>query len=64
MPWRVGRTGRAREQAAAPELPAPERVRFLESDRFLDLVVLSSVLMFLVLAAGIGMLALQASSLR
>jgi hypothetical protein len=64
LPWRAGRTSRPRGLAAVQDQPAVERTRFVETDSFFDLIVLISVLMFLVLAAGVGMLALQATLWR
>ena len=40
-----------------------DRVSFLASDGFYDAVILACVLMFLVLALGVAMLALQFSPL-
>lgn len=61
MPWRVGRTSRPRELAAVEAKQPGRFAQFVQSDSFLDLIVLVSVVMFLVLAAGVGMLALQST---
>jgi hypothetical protein len=62
IPWRAGRTRRL-EVVASP--PADEvraaRASFLATDGFLDAVILACVVMFLVLALGVAMLALQFS---
>jgi len=67
IPWRTGRAGRGVTDAAAAERDV--RVRPLRrhgwaaatQDRFLDVIVLLSVLMFLALATGVGALVLQAT---
>jgi hypothetical protein len=65
IPWRAGRAGRlgvvARPQA---EQVRPDRISFLATDAFLDAVILACVVMFLVLALGVAVLALQVSQLH
>ncbi|HJQ03250.1 MAG TPA: hypothetical protein VJ851_16760 [Jatrophihabitans sp.] len=64
---RAARIGRRRGSVAvADQLIADERSarpRRLASNRFFDAIVLISILMFLVLALGVAMLALQATGL-
>jgi hypothetical protein len=69
LPWRAGRTSRPRgiEVAASQPVvdePRLDRTSLLATDGFFDAVILASVLMFLVLALGVAMLALQATLLR
>jgi len=63
--WRAGRISRRRRREAAAEQSVvdarPVRPRLLATDGFFDAVVLASIAMFLVLAVGVAMLALQAT---
>jgi hypothetical protein len=72
--WRAGRRRRPVPPAAPdrvlaePDLQAAEPARFpgasaATNDRFMDAVVLISVLLFLVLAAGVGVLVLSSTGL-
>ncbi len=65
IPWRAGRAGRLGVVAASPPVEdvQADRASFLASDGFYDAVILTCVLMFLVLALGVAMLALQFSPL-
>jgi hypothetical protein len=64
IPWRAGRARRLGVAASPPadEVRA-EGASFLTTDGFLDAVILACVVMFLVLALGVAMLALQFSPL-
>ena len=50
--------------ARRPTQVRVDRISFLATDGFLDAVILACVVMFLVLALGVAMLALQFSPLR
>jgi len=64
IPWRAGRARRLGVAASPPaEDRQVDRVSFLATDGFYDAVILACVLMFLVLALGVAMLALQFSPL-
>jgi hypothetical protein len=73
--WRAGRR-RRRARLAAPERVAPELAEDLEAeparfpgaaaatnDRFMDAVVLISVILFLIMAVGVGVLVLSSTGL-
>jgi hypothetical protein len=64
IPWRAGRARRLVVAASPPvdEVQA-DPASFLASDGFYDAVILACVVMFLVLALGVAMLALQFSPL-
>ena len=62
IPWRARRARRL-EVAASPPVNE-DRISLLASDGFLDAVILACVVMFLLLALGVAMLALQFSPLR
>ncbi|HET6209615.1 MAG TPA: hypothetical protein VFD94_04490 [Jatrophihabitans sp.] len=67
IPWRAGRAGAGRLGVAASpqaEQVRPGRISFLATDAFLDAVILACVVMFLVLALGVAVLALQVSQLH
>lgn len=62
IPWRAGRARRLRVAASPPVEEVPDdRVSLLASDGFYDAVILACVVMFLVLALGVAVLALQFS---
>jgi hypothetical protein len=66
IPWRAGRTSRPRGIQGAVSQPVAQvqridRVSFLATDGFYDAVILACVLMFLLLAIGVGMLVLPAT---
>jgi hypothetical protein len=56
----VGATRRGRIRLAAA-IPARPRVEPEDSDRFVDIVVMISVVLFMLLFAGVGILVLQDS---
>jgi hypothetical protein len=74
VPWRTGNRRRSAGRAPSAAEASPERADFAElsvppfrskgavastDDRFMDVVVLISVLLFLLLAAGVGLLVLR-----
>ena len=60
IPWRAGRARRLGVAASRPaDQESVERNSFLATDGFLDAVILACVVMFLLLALGVAMLALQ-----
>lgn len=60
QPAEVGQQGIL---AHLPELAEPEATDLVsDDDRFLDVIVLVCVVLFILLAVGIGVLALQAAS--
>ncbi len=69
VPWRTGRSGRAGEAELAPVTAKVKRDRPMRrhgwaaatQDRFMDAVVLLSILLFLAIAVGCGVLVLQAT---
>jgi hypothetical protein len=64
IPWRAGRARQLGVAASPPvEDVQADRASFVASDGFYDAVILACVLMFLVLALGVAMLALQFSPL-
>jgi len=78
VPWRTGARRRAAERGPQPSMAPPERLELAEptvpprrskgaaaatNDRFMDLVVLISVLLFLLLAIGVGLLVLRSTAL-
>jgi hypothetical protein len=64
IPWRAGRARRLRVVASPPaEQARVVRTSLLATDGFLDAVILACVVMFLLLALGVAMLALQFSPL-
>jgi hypothetical protein len=65
--WRAGRIVRRRRSEPAADQSAvdagPNRSSPLATDGFFDAVVLASIVMFLILAVGVAILALQATAL-
>jgi hypothetical protein len=62
--WRAGRARRLGVAVSPPvEQVRVVRTSFLATDGFLDAVILACVVMFLLLALGVAMLALQFSPL-
>lgn len=63
QPWKVRKGYRGSRSGTHAERRARRETAASVPDTFLDVVVLLSVLMFLVLALGVGVLALQAAGL-
>jgi len=67
VPWRSGRSGRAANAEFVPAKVKRQRPMrrhgwaAATQDRFMDVVVLLSVLLFLAIAVGCGVLVLQAT---
>ena len=72
LPWRTRRLPGAARASADPVGASPRRQRSYAraeraggaaaaDDRFLDAIVLASVVMFVLLVAGVGMLVMQAA---
>ena len=65
IPWRARRARRLEVAASPPaDQVRDDRISLLASDGFLDAVILACVVMFLLLAVGVAMLALQFSPLH